>query len=277
MGKLVFSGCSLTAGNGWSNTDNSGMIECKDHPDLWVNLCHKNILSLTDLELVNVAVGGSSNSEIFKNTVAAIAEHADDIDILFCQWSSLLRYKFSVGFELWTTAEGLLPWQRGRTDVNLNRGDRYSRKYIDDLLDRFLLLHHVHYEIVKVVEYCNTLNQLADRFDITLYFLNGLCPWDQDYFVRLHDAMPEDYTPFTKTEILNIESRNDNDIFKLYNKMHDDYDQAGGIDPSQWINLYDSMLSNLVDFNYDNQHPGKHSNQFYFNQLNNFLNNQKQI
>lgn len=280
MQKVIFTGCSYTAGNGWADTEpaKSMTIECKDDPRLWVNLCNTRIDQLINLEIVNLGKGGASNFEIFVNTVGAIGNFGTEIDTLFCQWTSMPRYNFDVGFELWPTREGLAPEGIDRVklthDVNLNRGDSWTRKYLDDLLDRFLVLHHLHGEIVKVVEYTNILKNLCKKIGIKLYFINGICPWDQNYFVKLAKALPEEYTPFTKKEILNIKSRDDKDIFKLYNIMHDNYDQVGGIDPTTWINLYDSMHNNKIDKNYDNVHPGIQSNQLYFQQVKNFLENQ---
>jgi hypothetical protein len=274
MKKVIFTGCSFTAGNGWTdiNPYQSMLIACKTHPELWVNLCHTQISKLKSLELVNNGVGGASNTEIFQNTVDSISSHKD-IDTIFCQWTSMPRYNFSVGFELWPTIEGLQHRSRSKSDVNLSNGDHWDRKYLNDLLDRLLALHHLHGEILKVVKYSAILKKLCSNFDIKLYFINGLCPWDQDYFVRLTNVLPESYTPFTKKQILDIDSKDDNDIFKLYEILHNDYDKAGTIDPADWINLYDSMLKNKLDTNFDNLHPGTQSNQLYFQQVKNFLEN----
>ena len=274
MSKIVFTGCSFTAGTGWvdmADPNESRKLECKNYPDLWVNLCATQIDQLKNLEVVNLGKGGASNIEIFANTVDAIGTFGAGIDTLFCQWTSMPRYNFDVGFELWTTREGLQRVTRSKHDVNLNRGDTWSRKYLDDLLDRFLVLHHLHGEIVKVVKYSSILQKLSQQLNIKLYFINGLCPWDQNYFVKLSGVLPEEYTLFTKKQILNIESRDDEDIFKLYDIMHNDYAQAGGIDLSNWVNLYDSMKQNMLDTNYDNHHPGIKSNQLYFQQIKNFL------
>jgi hypothetical protein len=274
MKKVIFTGCSLTAGNGWTNTDTekSMCIERKDHPELWVNLCHDQILKLKKLELVNSGIGGASNTEIFQATVDSISSYKD-IDTVFCQWTAMPRYNFSIGFELWSTSEGLPPWARSKFDIKLSNGDQYSRKYLDDLLDRLLSLHHLHGEILKVVKYSSILKRLCKKFGIKLYFINGMCPWDQDYFVRLNNVLPESYTPFTKKQILDIDSKNDTDIFKLYEILHNDYDKAGAVDPADWINLYNSMQKNKLDANFDNQHPGTQSNQLYFQQVKNFLEN----
>ena len=277
MSKVVFTGCSFTAGDGWvdmADPDESRKLECKNHPDLWVNLCATQIDQLKNLEVVNLGEGGASNTEIFKNTVQAIGDFDCEIDAIFCQWTAMPRYNFSVGFELWSTNEGLSPSARSKYDVNLNRGDTWSRKYLDDLLNRLRALHHLHGEIVKVVEYVNILQKLTRALGIKIYFINGLCPWDQDYFLKLNNVLPERYTEFTKKEILNIDSRDDEDIFKLYELMHNDYVKAGGVDPTCWINLYDSMKQTMLDTNYDNNHPGKKSNQLYFQQVKNFLETQ---
>ena len=277
--KVVFTGCSFTAGNGWKNVDlnNSGNIECKDAPELWVNLCHSNIPKLQNLELENFSKMGSSNPEIFKQTVDAVAKFDNQIGYLFCQWTGMPRYNLNVGFELWNTSFNLHKRSSGNLyDINLNRGEKYSKKYLKDLLNRFLALHNIHEEIVKVVQYTTILSKLCNNLGIKIYFINGLCPWDQDYFVRLSgpETLPEDYTVFTKETILNITNRSDEDIFKLYNIMHNDYEQAGGIDSTQWVNLYNSMACNKIDTNYDTLHPGTKSNQLYFQQIKSFLETQ---
>jgi hypothetical protein len=269
MSKVVFSGCSFTAGSGWDKNDPT--LNCKDDPNLWTNLCCSQIDQLQNLEVLNVSNGGASNLDIFLAALKTIVVHKSDIDTLFCQWTSMPRYNFSVGFELWNTSEGIGLHKKHEHDVNLNRGETWNRKYLNDLLDRLLVLHHLHGEIVKLVEYSNILKKITQQFNIKLYFINGLCPWDQDYFTRLINVLPEQFTEFTKKEILNIDSRDDNDIFKLYKIMHDDYDQAGGIDAACWINLYNSMNNNKPDTNYDNRHPGINSNQLYFQQIKNFL------
>jgi hypothetical protein len=275
MKKLVFSGCSYTAGNGWADLppDESLKIEVKDSPYLWVNLCANNIDVFKNLELINAGVGGASNSEIFENTIEHIMFHGDNIDTVICQWTSMPRYNFNVGFELWSTNESL--YNRVRThNVNLNRGDQWSREYITDLTDRLRVMHHLHWEILKVVRYSNIIKQATRKLKINrIIFINGLCPWDEDYFNFIDDPSisPEKYTAFTKKEILNIDSRNDEDIHKLYHLAHKHYQSAGGIDSTDWVNLYNSFYNSCTDTNFDQNHPGINSNQHYFQQVKNFL------
>jgi hypothetical protein len=276
MKKVLFTGCSYTAGNGWVDTspESSKQIEVKEHPGLWVNLCHQNIDYLKNLELVNSGRGGASNTEIFEETIRAMA-NLSDIDIIFCQWTAMPRYNFNVGFELWSTAENFQSGSQTH-DINLNKGEMYPRSYINDLLNRFKTLHHLHWEILKVIDYSNIIVKLAKIHNIKyVYFINGLCPWDKNYFLELYNTKPESYTPFTKKEILNIETRNDEDIQKLYTLAHSQYKSAGGIHTSSWLNLYNSFRTQQIDVNFDKQHPGTQSNLLYFNQIKQFIKNKQ--
>lgn len=265
--RVVFAGCSFTAGNGWANLppEESLRTACKDSPHLWVNICHKGISRIKDLELVNIGQGGASNTEIFENSVRSISSLGDEIDVMFCQWTSAPRYNFNVGFELWNTSESIHDMNFRKHDIHLNRGDHWPREYVKDLLDRLRVMHHLHWEILKIVDYSATLFKLAKQIGFDIFFINGLCPWDNNYFTRLDNVMPEQYTPFTKKEILNIDSRDDQDIFKLYNLAHDHYQAAGGINDRQWINLYDSFSKKKIDTNFDLKHPGEKSNILYCN------------
>jgi len=274
--KIIFTGCSYTAGNGWTDTspEESIEIEVKDSTNLWVNLVHNNIEVFKELTLINLGQGGASNTDIFTNTVRAMTNHSNTIDTVICQWTSMPRYNWNVGFELWNTSENFPhPDVQGRKhDVNLNRGDYWPRDYINDLTDRLRVMHHLHWEILKVVDYSAIIGELAKKLGIGhVFFVNGLCPWDQDYFVRLKNFKPEDLTEFTKTHILNIESRDDQDIFALYDLAHDHYQQHGSINPDDWINLYNSFHSQRTDVNFDQQHPGIQSNMAYFETVKNRL------
>jgi hypothetical protein len=273
--KVVFVGCSFTAGNGWADlrAEESRGIECKDSPYLWVNICHQTLPQIKNLELVNVGQGGASNTEILQNAVRSISSLGDAIDIMFCQWTSAPRYNFNAGFELWNTLESLHSTNYRKHDIHLSRGVQWPREYVEDLLDRLRVMHHLHWEILKIVDYSATLSKLAKQIGFDIFFINGLCPWDNDYFTKLENVKPESYTDFTKKEILNIESRDDQDIFKLYNLAHDHYHEAGGINEVEWINLYSSFSENKIDTNFDLIHPGKQSNTIYYNLIKQKLEN----
>lgn len=262
MTKVVFAGCSFTAGTGWNEKQTD--IDVPDSQHLWVNLCHKKISALSQSELINLGKGGASNTEIFENVVRCIAQHGNDIDTIFCQWTSMPRYNFKIGFEIWDTSEGI-SWRKRDHDVDLNAGVIWPRNYIHDLFNRFKVLHHLHWEILKVVDYCNIIRRLANLVSVRrLFFINGLCPWDDQYFSRLRDVEPKDYTQFTQRAILSVDTRDDDEIHRLYDKAHDDYANAGGINPSCWINLYNSFRNLQIDCNHDQIHPGILSNEIYY-------------
>jgi hypothetical protein len=173
------------------------------------------------------------------------------------------RYNFNVGLELWDTTENF--YNHRTHNIKLSNGDQWSREYVNDLTDRLLVLHHLHWEIIKVVDFSNIILNIASALGVdNVFFINGMCPWDADYFVELHNVKPEAYTPFTKKEILNIDSRNDEDIYKLYSLIHQHYQEAGGIQQSNWISLDKSFHKQLIDTNYDNFHPGIQSNELYY-------------
>lgn len=261
--QVLFAGCSYTAGSGLIRTEPGATTDTKSSPDLWVNLCHQHIRELAEFAVINTGQSGASNREIFQQVMAALSKFGSSIDTVFCQWTSMPRYNFNVGFELWDTSESLMTEQRSH-DINLNRGDHWPRHYVTDLLDRLRVMHHLHWEILQVVEFVNIIKGLAKQIGVDrVYFINGLCPWDHDYFTWLADAQPESYTGFTKREILNIVSRDDSEIHRLYDMAHSQYRAAGGIDPSDWINLYGSFMQRRVDFNFDGIHPGIKSNRIY--------------
>lgn len=262
---LIFAGCSFTAGTGWHIDDPTA--DGKNSEKLWVNLCYKNINWPSPCQLLNVGQGGASNSEIFENTVQAMSRSDIDVSTVFCQWTAGPRYNFTVGFELWDTQQSFVKDHKNTNDINLHDGLRYSKEYIKDLIDRLRSLHHPHWEILSVVRFSAILSALAEKIGCQIFFINGLCIWDRNYFVELHNVDPESYTPFTKKSILDIDARSDEDICKLYHLAHRHYNEMGGIDESQWINLYDSFLINRTDRNFDGRHPGEKSNWFYYQMI----------
>jgi hypothetical protein len=273
MKKIVFAGCSFTAGAGWTDTSSGQQAVIaneKNSPYLWTNLCHKNIRRLASLEQINIGQTGASNTEIFRNVVNTIGQLGNKIDVIFCQWTAGPRYNFQTGFELWNTSESITNTKNRSHAIELRQGDLWSRESTRDLLDKLRVLHHLHWEIVKVVDYSNIITNLAKNLGTQgpkVFFINGLCAWDKEYFTELSNVKPEAYTEFTKHKILHIDTRSDEDIYKLYALAHQHYREAGGINEQQWLNLYSSFNQNKTDVNFDQIHPGTHSNQFYYHTI----------
>lgn len=250
----------MTSGVGLNKDDVE--LDAKDHPNLWVNLSCKNIPEFKNLELLNLSKGGSSNQRIFNSVVEAISQYTD-IDYIVCAWTSVPRYNFNIGFELYDTEEVFVPNRQQIRDHRLNQGI-YTDKYLRDLSTRFLALHDLHYEIVYVLRYINIITNLIKHHGTKLININALGPWDKQFFNVLPDtASPLDYTKFTQ-ELLNISNRDDEEILQLYQKQHEQYNSHGGIREHTWVNLYNSFFDEYVDTNYDGVHPGIESNQKYF-------------
>ena len=257
MNITLFTGCSYTAGSGFE-------LE-KTDPGLWVNLLHKNAEVLQNTKLVNCGVSGASNDQIFIDTIEHILKY--HTKFVFVEWTSYPRHLFNVGLETYATRVNFIPncsIELDNTNQQLELNEiTYTKKYLEELRDRVVTLNHPYYEISKIVSYVNILINLCKLKKCSIFFINGLCDWDQDFFIKKENVLPYDYTDYTK-KILNIDNRDDDEIYALYNKIHSEYDSIGGIQESHWLNLYNSLRKNRIDVNSDNVHPGYKSNQKYF-------------
>lgn len=259
MKKVLFSGCSYVAGSGFD-------LE-KNEPNLWVNLLHQNS-RLNHLSLVNCAVAGRSNQGIFQDTVWHLTH--DSFEYAFVSWSSMPRYELSVGVELYPTELSLIA-NSPLFDITLN-DVTYTKSYLENIRDRLISIVHIHHEITNLISYINSLLNLSKLTGTKIFFINSLCPWDKGYFDIQSVTTPDEYTQFTQ-DLLNVKNRDDEEIFKLYNKMHNDYAVQGGICEEHWLNLYQSLRTLRTDTNNDNVHPGIQSNQQYFKILNQAIEN----
>jgi len=253
MNKILFCGCSFVAGTGFELN--------KQEPNLWVNLL-KNHNKFKHLELINVAQGGRSNSGIFQDAVFNLSKYKFEYAIV--SWTSVPRYELSLGLETYPTRM-CVGANTQQSDHNLNNIN-YPKNYLQNINDRFVALSHPHEEILNLIHYVNSLINLCNLTDTKIYFVNALCPWDENYFDKLQNVMPSDYTNFTQ-QIINVDHRNDQEINDLYIKIHTEYTNAGGIQKNHWLNLYSSLIRNRIDTNQDGFHPGIKSNQLFYDLL----------
>jgi hypothetical protein len=250
MQYTLFAGCSYTYG--------SGFLQEKDNDDLWVNILHKNVKELSETQILNVAFGGRSNAGIFADAVYNLTKY--NCKYAFVEWTSCPRYELELGLETYSTRQCFIP-NAPTFDHNLN-DCTYTSSYLNGVRDRFTSLAHPHYEIKNLICYINSLVKIANLTNTKIFFINGACPWDAEYFTQLTNTLPDSFTKFTK-KILNVDNRSDDEIFAIYNKIHNQYKEYGGIQENYWLNLYHSISSEKIDTNSDNQHPGKLSNQIY--------------
>jgi hypothetical protein len=257
----IFSGCSFTYGEGFAETYNS--------QDLWVNILHRTNEHLKTTQIKNIGVSGSSNQRIFSDTVSAIL-NSTNVKFVFVAWTSVPRYQIDLGTETYTTNISVSAGAEYR-DVNTHT-TKYSKQYLEKTCNRFLALDTDHNQILQLLKLTNTLITLSKKLNFKIFFINGLCPWDQDYFTKLSNVLPNSYTPYTQ-HLLNTQTRSDEEVFSLYNKIHSEYAQTGGIQENYWLNLYKSLISIQTDYNSDNNHPGIESNLTYAKLLSKALNN----
>lgn len=255
MDCCVFVGCSFTQGVGFELLDKE--------PGLWVNLLHKNVDQLSKTKLINNGAGGLSNERVFYTAVNSIVKHTPKY--IFVQWTSAPRYRITLGVETTTVDQYFSPNKQINYDIPLH-SIKYSASYLNSVKDRFLSLHHPHGDIVTIIEYTNSLINLANKTGTQIFFINGLCPWDDNYFTKLQNVLPSCYTNYTQ-KLIESTTRADSETFAIYDKMHTEYTQAGSIQESYWLNLYWSFRHNMIDKNNDRQHPGIKSNLLYFNNI----------
>jgi hypothetical protein len=254
----LFSGCSFTKGNGFQLND--------QEPGLWVNLLHSSNKNLQSTKLINVGKGGRSNPGIFQDTVYYLTKLKPKY--AFVEWTSMPRFEIALGLELYDTRCVLSPGQKF-SNVNLNHIS-YTKSYLSNLRDSLLAATHLHKEIYNLVHFVNSLIRLADLIGTKLFFINGICPWDENYFNQLSNVAPSQYTQFTQ-ELLSVSNRSDREIYALYSKMHNEYNDAGNIQPNYWINLYSSFKDLQIDSNSDGHHPGLKSNKIFSELINSYL------
>jgi hypothetical protein len=253
----IVTGCSFTEG--------IGLPDVAQDKNLWVNKLYHSSKELSTTVLLNLGKSGSTNIEIFSQAINALATY--NCKYLIVSWTEVLRYKFSTGVELYNVDQY---WSTNTIPaaVNLNCLT-YSKRYLNNIQNRFFALHHDHAEIVKILNYTAIINRMCHRVGAVAYFVNGALPWDSGYFnhVSNNTRVPTDTTMYTQ-KLLNSNTRDDDEFFKIYDRMHHEYKVAGGVTECTWINLNDGFRQNFhYDYGTDNQHPGIVSHQQFGNYL----------
>lgn len=245
MTNILFAGCSYVEGMGLD-------LEKQD-PDNFCNV-FANEYFHNNYKITNIGLRGSSNLAIYLS--ASLAMTQQEFDYVFVCWTAYPRYNFRLGFETYEFGKRVVfnSIDIGNQSHN-GHAISYSKKWLDDFREKYLSAHHAHFEIVELMKYLTLLDHLAILKNIKLYFINNLCPWSLGYFERRSNFMPIELDSYSQ-ELLDVDSRDDSDIRALYNLMHDDFEQAGGIKPHRWINLYQSFNSMKIDQAPDRLHPG---------------------
>jgi len=246
---LLACGCSFTAGY--------GLLAEKNDPRLWIN----QLANKLGYDLTNIADPGRNNDWIFVETALEMSKHKYDAVIV--AWSVLPRINIDLGLELYTTTSKLM----GTHVINTNE-KTFSKKWQIAVGDKLLQAYNYHWDLLKIIKYVNILKSQHKH----IYFVNTYGPWSDNFFTKIDVQLPSDLDEFTQ-DLLNVKTRNDKEIFQLYNMIHSQYNDAGGINSDLWLNLYDSFQKNKIDLASDTNssittgHPGYLSNDLYTEML----------
>jgi hypothetical protein len=239
MKKLLVVGCSYTSGHGLDQEIND--------PRLWVN----QLANYYDASLLNLAKSGRNNDWIFQTTAAELLRNSA-YDLVIVAWSTIPRYGFEFGLELWPTWARLSPFQKH--DVVIHNGmtiDAGVCREIGTQIHKYL--HHDYWDLYKLVTYVNILKQMTTN----IRFVNAMGPWDNQFFTRQQFSLPSDLTNYTQ-KLLDVENRSDEQIEALYNKIHSEYENVGSINENLWLNLYNPIRNSIqIDtVSETDNHPG---------------------
>jgi hypothetical protein len=241
---MLACGCSFTAG--------TGLEFLKDDPKLWIN----QLTNKLGYNLTNIAEAGRNNEWIFVETMLELSKHKYDAVVI--AWSMIPRINIDLGLELWSTQTRL----HADYDVNTNE-KTFNLKWQTSLLDKLLEGYNFHWDFLKLVKYVNILKSQHKH----IYFVNTWGPWSDNFFTKIDIQLPSDLDEFTQ-DLLNVKTRDDIEIFQLYNMIHKQYNDAGGINSDLWLNLYDTFQKNKLDIaSKTDRHPGYLSNDRYTEML----------
>lgn len=240
--KVLVVGCSYAQGHGLN-------LEASD-PDLWVN----KLFASEDWHVDNRSRPGHNNHWIFLETVGCLLKQS--YDFVLVSWSAIPRYYFHAGLELYSVHTAL-----NNIDVNVNDNTRISGRWLEAIGNNLKKIHNDHWDLLDLVKYVNVLINMQGANKIA--FVNALGPWSQDYFVKKDIKLPSDLSPYEQ-DLLQIQTRDDAEIFALYDMIHDHYAGHGGIHEQNWLNLYSSLKDLQIDTVSDQDlHPGYSSQQVY--------------
>lgn len=253
--KVLVVGCSFARGHGLK-------YEHKD-PELWVNKLFPEQKFLVN----NLSQSGANNQWIFLETMSELIKQS--YDLVLVSWSAIPRFSFHVGLELYSVRTKL---DNNTEDINLNNHVTISGKWLKSLGDGLRKIHNDHWSLLELVKYVNVLIKIQTQANGKIFFVNALGPWPDQYFQEKNITLPSQLTDYEKN-LLQVETRDDEEIFQLYKMIHSQYKNYGGIQESYWLNLYNSLRNQQIDVVSSlDSHPGYQSQKIYESYLTPILN-----
>jgi len=243
---MLVCGCSLANGHGLTGGKNDSR--------LWVN----QVATKLDYTVTNIAKSGRNNDWIFIETALELTKHK--YSVVLVAWSATPRLNIDLGLELYSTTSKL----DGVTTPDINTNTiTYTKKWQKQVGDKLLQAYNYHWDLLKLIKYVNILHSINEN----VYFVNTHSPWTDNFFTKQDIQLPSDLDQFTQ-DLLSVETRDDTEIIELYNMIHKQYNDAGGIKQHLWLNLYNSLFKNKVDnVSSTDPHPGYLSQDNYTKML----------
>lgn len=250
--EILVSGASFVKGH--------GLIQESNDPKLWVNQLSKS--TFENANICNVAKVGKDNEWIFLEAMSNLIKK--DYDLLIVGWAPIPRFNFHAGLELYPVDTKL----DGSHDYHLNNHVTVRGKDLKKIGDGLLRIHNDHWDFLKLVKYVNALIELQVRCrKKKIVFFNCHVPFPLNFFERKNIQLPSDLSEYEQN-LLSVDSRDDDEIFALYNMIHDHYDSYGTIHPDLWVNLYDPFVNLMVDqAPHSLGHPGYKSQDIFVEKL----------
>ena len=247
--RFTFIGCSFTVG--------VGLVHEKNDVNNYTNIVANHFSA----DVKNSAVGGNSNYNILITAVNEILFNSPDK--IFVQWSALNRLWLYPGPDTKLALSHTIKNDYRYRDLF------YSKKELQKFTDTYHILNHDYNNLITLINYCNILTEISKN-KTQVIFINGLLPWTRE-ILSLDTTLDfsKNLSNYTK-EILEFDSRNDNELIDFFTKLNKD---VQGLNQIMWVNMFDSMTKTLIDFGTDNEHPGPKSHQQYAEMIINYLEN----
>ena len=253
--RFTFVGCSFTVGVGLDHE--------KDDASNYTNIVAKHYSS----DISNLAKGGNSNYNIFITALNEILFNTPDK--IFIQWSALNR--------LWLYPGPDTELFLSHTIKNdyFYRNIKYLKKDLQKFTDMYHLLNHDYHNLLILINYCNILTEIG-RNKTQIIFINGLLPWTEEIMnSKTILNFMDNLSDYTK-EILEFNSRDDIELTTLFNKLNF---LVTSLDKVKWVNMFNSMVQEIIDYGNDNSHPGPKSHRLFADMIIKYIedNNDKRI
>jgi hypothetical protein len=255
--KFLVAGASVSAGAGLQD----GKLDRK----LWVNQLLTKVYKCSLNDISNISIIGIDNKQIFKLCSQALVNN--QIDVAVVAWQSMPRTNFNFGLETYNTRFPIVSAQPTH-DIQLVNNEKVSSKELSKIQKFLLTYYNYHHDISDLIHYINILNFIAEQNNTKIFFVNYNLPWQtQRFFDFIEWTTPDTLDRLTQT-VLNFEIRDDTETKKLYNLIHHEYLQLGGICEHRWLNLYEPLRLLEVDkISKTDPHPGYLSQDIFSKKL----------